>query len=88
MCRAPILLLGAVLPLLLITQISRAADAEPPLIAAAREGKLKLALSLIERGAEVEAVGEQGWRALHVAAHGGHVEMVWLLLAVGAQPSK
>jgi ankyrin repeat protein len=39
---------------------------------------------LVEEGADVEALDEQGWRPLHIAACDGRVEVARTLLEAGA----
>jgi ankyrin repeat protein len=46
---------------------------------------LEIAKMLVERGANVNAVGENGWTALHGAAYNGADEIAQLLLENGAQ---
>ena len=46
---------------------------------------LKIAKMLIEGGADVKAVGEHGWTALHGAAYNGADEIAQLLLENGAE---
>ena len=56
---------------------------ESPLTLAACGGHLELALLLIERGANLEEVNDEGYTPLMEAAREGHEEMVALLLAHG-----
>ena len=41
---------------------------------------------LIENGAEVDAIQNGGFTALHTAAHNGQIKMIKLLIAAGANP--
>lgn len=56
---------------------------ESPLTLAACGGHVELALLLIERGANLEEVNDEGYTPLMEAAREGHEEMVALLLAHG-----
>ena len=56
---------------------------ESPLTLAACGGHTDLALLLIERGAKIEEVNDEGYTPLMEAAREGHEEMVTLLLANG-----
>ena len=49
------------------------------------EGALKVAKMLMERGANVNAVGENGWTALHGAAYNGADDFVRWLVENGAE---
>ena len=51
-------------------------------------GQVGTARLLVERGADVEAVGPGRLRPLHSAAAGGEAEIVRLLLAAGADPEQ
>jgi len=55
--------------------------------AASASGSLGIALSLIEAGAEVNAVQQAGFTPLHAAAMTGQTELVKLLLDRGADPN-
>ncbi|HQM73974.1 MAG TPA: tetratricopeptide repeat protein [Candidatus Saccharicenans sp.] len=55
-----------------------------PLIMAASSGKLEIAKLLIERGADLNVIGQNGWTALGCAAAEGHSEIVDLLISKGA----
>jgi len=55
-----------------------------PLVFAASENKLDIAKLLIEKGADLNALGKNGWTALGVAAQSGYGDMVDLLIAKGA----
>ena len=57
---------------------------ESPLTLAACGGHVELALLLIERGANLEEVNDEGYTPLMEAAREGHEEMVALLLAHGS----
>lgn len=56
---------------------------ESPLTLAACGGHVELASLLIERGAKLEEVNDEGYTPLMEAAREGHEEMVALLLAHG-----
>jgi len=56
---------------------------ESPLTLAACGGHAELANLLIERGANLEEVNDEGYTPLMEAAREGHEEMVALLLAHG-----
>lgn len=55
-----------------------------PIFYAAHKGRVKLVEKLIEKEADLEAVGEEGQTALHAAAVIGNKEIVHLLLKAGA----
>jgi tetratricopeptide (TPR) repeat protein len=55
-----------------------------PLIMAASTGRLEIAKLLIERGADLNMIGQNGWTALGCAAAEGHSEIVDLLISKGA----
>lgn len=60
---------------------------ESPLTLAACGGHVDLAALLIERGANLEEVNDEGYTPLMEAAREGHEEMVGLLLANGKAKS-
>lgn len=65
-------------------QVNMPADSfESPLTLAACGGHTDLALLLLERGANIEEVNDEGYTPLMEAAREGHEEMVTLLLARG-----
>jgi uncharacterized damage-inducible protein DinB len=55
-----------------------------PIHATAANGNLRVLQALLERGADVNAVQEGGYTALHEAAHRGDESMARLLLSFGA----
>ena len=69
---------------MLYFQVNMPADSfESPLTLAACGGHVDLANLLIERGANLEEVNDEGYTPLMEAAREGHEEMVALLLAHG-----
>jgi ankyrin repeat protein len=76
-----------VLPVLLVSSASmaQAADKDPELVKAAREGDLKEVIRLLDQGAEVNAGGEYGTASLMWAAERGESELVKALLDKGAE---
>ena len=67
-----------------LLQVNMPADSfESPLTLAACGGHVDLANLLIERGANLEEVNDEGYTPLMEAAREGHEEMVALLLAHG-----
>jgi hypothetical protein len=71
------------------TGFGRCASGEPGLVAlvqmdalhvAAVSGDVEEVITLVEEGADVEAVDAGGWRALHLAASEGHTEVAVTLL--------
>lgn len=56
---------------------------ESPLTLAACGGHVDLALLLIDRGANIEEVNDEGYTPLMEAAREGHEEMVNVLLTKG-----
>lgn len=58
------------------------------LVDAAAEGNALSAKALIEQGANVEALENDGWTPLTSAAREGHLEVVKLLLEKGANVNK
>ena len=58
-----------------------------PLMFAARAGDLASARHLVAAGANVDAADAWGMSATAIAAHGGHTELVELLLEDGADPN-
>jgi FOG: Ankyrin repeat len=60
---------------------------ESPLTLAACGGHVDLALLLIERGANIEEVNDEGYTPLMEAAREGHEEMVCVLLQKGKRHS-
>lgn len=67
-----------------LLKVNMPADSfESPLTLAACGGHVDLAALLIERGANLEEVNDEGYTPLMEAAREGHEEMVGLLLANG-----
>lgn len=60
---------------------------DAPLHIATRLGLTKAIRTLVDHGANVNAVGERGLTALHYAAFENNVEVVSELLACGADPN-
>ena len=67
---------------------------QTPLLAACQRGNLPVAKLLLERGADANAYSHDeesaffGYSALHLACHFGHMEVVHVLLAYGADVSE
>lgn len=55
-----------------------------PLHIAAKKNQTKIALALLQYGAETNILTKQGVSPLHLAAQEGHAEMASLLLGKGA----
>jgi ankyrin repeat protein len=68
---------------------SRSVHQKTPLMSACWRGHLGVVRVLVEylSGEGLEERDEQGWTALHWAAHGGHEEVAALLLSKGAHAS-
>jgi ankyrin repeat protein len=58
-----------------------------PLIQASAEGKTDVVKSLLEKGADINALDGDGWTAMREASRNGHTEVVRLLLEKGADIS-
>ncbi|QHN71123.1 hypothetical protein [Mollivirus kamchatka] len=92
--RAPPAPHGCGLPLATILAIKYGADVsagvrgttETPLHFAARKGKARVVLALLEAGAQIDSTDNQGFTALHVAAAKGRIDVVEVLLDAGANP--
>ena len=66
----------------LCLQVNMPADSfESPLTLAACGGHVELAMLLLERGANIEEVNDEGYTPLMEASREGHEEMVALLLS-------
>ena len=61
---------------------------ESPLTLAACGGHVELAMLLLERGAHIEEVNDEGYTPLMEASREGHEEMVALLLSQGKKRSE
>lgn len=61
-------------------------NGQTPLMTAAYQGKSALVKYLLSRGAQVNAVKQDGWSVLLIAIDGGSSETVKLLLEAGADP--
>ena len=57
-----------------------------PLIHAAFHGHYYMVKLLLEKGAQIEAVTDKGQTALHVAASGGELDVVKLLVEFRSEP--
>lgn len=76
----------SLLELYSLLKVNMPADSfESPLTLAACGGHVDLAALLIERGANLEEVNDEGYTPLMEAAREGHEEMVGLLLANGEE---
>jgi ankyrin repeat protein len=73
-----------VLSAVLFTSAAPAAESNPSLADAARQGDRQAVRSLLEGGAKVDVAGADGMTALIWAAHRGDIEMAALLLSAGA----
>ncbi|PVH76897.1 ankyrin, partial [Cadophora sp. DSE1049] len=51
---------------------------------ASAQGHAEVIGILLEAGADIDAVDEDGWTALHVAADCGHIDVLMLLVNDGA----
>ena len=60
--------------------------AQYPLAHACRQGHLKVAKAIVEGGADKNAQNDQGWTALHEAAHFNQMKLVEFLLVYGCNP--
>ena len=57
---------------------------DTPLHDAVEDDDVEAVRQLVEEGADVEALDDQGWRPLFIAAHHGHVEVARTLMEAGA----
>ena len=55
-----------------------------PLHIVAQEGHVEVVKLLLEKGANIEAINNQGFTSLWIAAYKGHTEIVKVLIAAGA----
>jgi ankyrin repeat protein len=69
----------------IVTVQSRDSDGDTPLHIIAWQGDLKAAETLIDAGADVNAVGDMGYTPLHVAISQNNVALGALLLRRGAR---
>ncbi|MEQ1580724.1 MAG: ankyrin repeat domain-containing protein, partial [Steroidobacteraceae bacterium] len=76
------------LPFILAALLANAAQADSPLLAAAREGKSAEALALLERRTDATAHETDGTTALHWAVYHDDAGLVRRLLKAGANPSQ
>ena len=63
----------------------------PPLHDAARKGRVSEVVALLAGGADVDAENDHSstrWTALHIASHGGHADVVRVLVDAGADVDK
>lgn len=70
-----------------IAALAVAADSGAGLLAAAAKGRAAQVKSLLDGGADIEAVDRDGRTALMLAAQHGHLDAVQLLLERGAKPA-
>jgi ankyrin repeat protein len=61
-------------------------DGQTPLSAAASANEIEAATYLIQRGAEPDCTGRNGFTPLRCAVERGHVDMIHCLCKAGAQP--
>ena len=73
---------------LLLSAIACSQEINQKLVSAAAEGNAASVKALIERGAEIEVLENDGWTPLTIAAREGHLEVVKLLLEKGANVNK
>ena len=75
---------GSSAPATVLTPEQKEKIDDNKLLAAAKSGVLKRAQTALRRGANIKATDKDGWIALDLAAHNGHVAVVSLLLQSGA----
>lgn len=66
--------------------IAVGAQSRNPLLIAATEGNVVAAAAALDGGMDVDTRNDRRMTALHLAAHGGHVELIELLLTRAASP--
>lgn len=56
-------------------------EGQTPLHIGAMKGDLKLVKLLVKNGADTKLANRDGWSALHIAAYGGHQDIILYLVA-------
>jgi len=69
-----------------LTPLLAAAQIQLPLITATFNNNLNIVKMLLDKGADVNASGDEGWTALHASASGNFYRIASLLLEKGADP--
>jgi ankyrin repeat protein len=72
--------------LLLEKGVDQSAQIQLPLITATFNNNLNIVKMLLDKGADVNASGDEGWTALHASASGNFYRIASLLLEKGADP--
>jgi len=79
-----VIMVAALVRMMRQRQCHAAMAAGQDLLAATEVGDLEHMQALLAKRVDINAVNAQGWTSLHVAATGGNVEVVGLLLKHGA----